>query len=146
MRWNIFAIGKPKLDFARLGIEEYVARLRPFAPVQLHWLKASTQAGESLALVERSKSMFRIVLDERGEEVTSRALAKKVSDIEMRGRRDIALLVGGANGHNDSVRESAGWLWSLSRLTMQHELALVVASEQLYRAYTIKGGLPYHRD
>ena len=146
MRWNIFAIGKPRLDFARLGIEEYVARLRPFAPVQLHWLKASTQAGESLALVERSKGMLRIVLDERGEEVTSRALAKKISDLEMRGKRDIALLIGGADGHNDSVREAAGWLWSLSTLTLQHELALVVATEQLYRAYAIKGGLPYHRD
>ena len=146
MRWNIFAIGKPRLDFARLGIEEYVTRLRPFAPVQLHWLKATTQAGESLALVERSKGMLRIVLDERGEEVTSRALAKKISDIEMRGKRDIALLIGGADGHNDSVREAAGWLWSLSKLTLQHELALVVATEQLYRAYTIKGGLPYHRD
>ena len=146
MRWNIFAIGKPRLDFARLGIEEYVARLRPFAPVQLHWLKATTQAGESLALVERSKGMLRIVLDERGEEVTSRALAKKISDIEMRGKRDIALLIGGADGHNDSVREAAGWMWSLSKLTLQHELALVVATEQLYRAYTIKAGLPYHRD
>ena len=146
MRWNIFAIGKPRLDFARLGIEEYVARLRPFAPVQLHWLKATTQAGESLALVERSKGMLRIVLDERGEEVDSRALAKKISDIEMRGKRDIALLIGGADGHNDSVREAAGWLWSLSKLTLQHELALVVATEQLYRAYTIKAGLPYHRD
>ena len=146
MRWNIFAIGKPRLDFARLGIEEYVARLRPFAPVQLHYLKASTQPGESLALLERSRGMLRIVLDERGEEVSSRALAKKISDIEMRGKRDIALLIGGADGHNDSVREAAGWMWSLSKLTLQHELALVVATEQLYRAYTIKGGLPYHRD
>ena len=146
MRWNIFAIGKPRLDFARIGIEEYAARMRPFAPVQMNYLKSSTQAGESLALVERSKGMLRIVLDERGEEVTSRALAKKISDIEMRGKRDIALLIGGADGHNDSVREAAGWLWSLSTLTLQHELALVVATEQLYRAYAIKGGLPYHRD
>ncbi len=146
MRWHIFAIGKPRLDFARLGIEEYVARLRPFAPVQMHWLKSTTQAGESLALVERSKGMLRIVLDERGEEVTSRALAKKISDLEMRGKRDIALLIGGADGHNDSVREAAAWMWSLSKLTLQHELALVVATEQLYRAYTIKAGLPYHRD
>ena len=146
MRWNIFAIGKPRLDFARIGIEEYAARMRPFAPVQMHWLKSTTQAGESLALVERSKGMLRIVLDERGEEVTSRALAKKISDLEMHGKRDLALLIGGADGHNDSVRETAGWMWSLSRLTLQHELALVVAMEQLYRAYTIKSGLPYHRD
>ena len=146
MRWQVFAIGKPKLDFAKLGIDEYTARMHQFAPVQMNYLKASTQAGESLALVERSKGMFRIVLDERGEEVTSRALAKKISELEMHGKRDIAIVVGGADGHTDEVRQSAGWLWSLSKLTLQHELALVLAMEQLYRAYTIKGGLPYHRD
>ena len=146
MRWQVFAIGKPRLDFAKLGVEEYASRMRPFAPVQMNWLKVTTQAGESLALVERSKGMFRIVLDERGEEVTSRALAKKISAMEMHGKRDIAILIGGADGHTDAVRESAGWLWSLSKLTLQHELALVVAMEQLYRAYTIKSGLPYHRD
>ena len=146
MRWQVFAIGKPRLDFARLGIEEYTARMRPFAPVKMNFLKATTQAGESLALVERSKGMLRIVLDERGEEVTSRALAKKISDLEMHGKRDIAILVGGADGHTGQVRESAGWLWSLSKLTLQHELALLFAMEQLYRAYTIKSGLPYHRD
>lgn len=146
MRWQVFAIGKPRLDFAKLGVEEYAARMRPFAPVQMNWLKATTQAGESLALVERSKGMFRIVLDERGDTVTSRALAKKISEMEMHGKRDIAILVGGADGHTDEVRQSAGWMWSLSKLTLQHELALVVAMEQLYRAYTIKSGLPYHRD
>ena len=146
MRWQVFAIGKPRLEFARLGIDEYAARMRPFAPLQLNYLKSTTQAGESLALVERSKGMLRVVLDERGEEVTSRALAKKISDLEMHGKRDIAILVGGADGHNDQVRESAGWLWSLSKLTLQHEIALVLAMEQLYRAYTIKSGLPYHRD
>ena len=146
MRWQVFAIGKPKLDFAKLGIEEYAARMHQFAPVQMNYLKATMQAGESLALVERSKGMFRIVLDERGEEVTSRALAKKISDLEMHGKRDIAIVVGGADGHTNEVRQSAGWLWSLSKLTLQHELALVLAMEQIYRAYTIKNGLPYHRD
>ena len=146
MRWQVFAIGKPRLDFARIGIDEYAARMRPFAPVRMNYLKASTQAGESLALLERSKGMLRIVLDERGEEVTSRALAKKISDLEMHGKRDIAILIGGADGHTGEVRQAAGWLWSLSKLTLQHELALVVAMEQLYRAYTIKSGLPYHRD
>ena len=146
MRWQVFAIGKPKLDFAKLGIEEYTARMHQFAPVQMNYLKATTQSGGSLALVERSKGMFRIVLDECGEQVTSRALAKKISDFEMHGKRDIAIVVGGADGHTEEVRQSAGWLWSLSKLTLQHELALVLAMEQLYRAYTIKSGLPYHRD
>jgi 23S rRNA (pseudouridine1915-N3)-methyltransferase len=146
MRWHIFAIGKPKLEFARLGLEDYASRVKPFAPIELHYLKGSTAAGESQALLERSKAMFRIVLDERGEHVSSRGLAKKVTGWEIHGPRDFALLIGGANGHTEELRQAAAWTWSLSKLTLQHELALVVAMEQLYRAYTIKAGLPYHRD
>jgi 23S rRNA (pseudouridine1915-N3)-methyltransferase len=146
MRWHIFVIGKPKLDFARLGVEEYLGRLKPFAPAEIVYLKSTVQAGESLALLERSKAMFRVVLDERGEHLGSRALAKRIGDWELHSKRDLALLIGGADGHTDDVRQAAGWTWSLSKLTLQHELALVVALEQLYRAYTIKSGLPYHRD
>lgn len=146
MRWHIFAIGKPKLSYARAGIEEYAARLKPFVPVTVEYLKSSTVPGESLALLERSRGMFRVVLDERGEAITSRALAKKLGEWKVRGPRDFALLVGGADGHSDDLRQAAAWKWSLSPLTLQHELALVVALEQLYRACTIQAGLPYHRD
>ena len=146
MRWHIFAIGKPKLSFARLGIDEYAARLKPFVATSIDYLRASARGGESLALLERSKGMFRVVLDERGDHIQSRDLAKKLEGWEMQGPRDLALLVGGADGHTDELRQAAGWTWSLSKLTLQHELALVVALEQLYRAYTIKAGLPYHRD
>jgi 23S rRNA (pseudouridine1915-N3)-methyltransferase len=147
MRWHIFAIGKPKLDFARLGIEDYAARLKPFVPVKIEYLKShATRDLESLGLLLRSKGMMRVVLDERGNHVDSRALAGKITEWEMHGPRDVALLIGGADGHEENVRQAAGWTWSLSKLTLQHELALVVALEQLYRAYTIKAGLPYHRD
>ena len=145
MRWHVFAIGKPKLDFARLGIEEYSDRLKPFVPVDINYVKPA-QSDESLTLLERSKGMFRVVLDERGENLGSRALAKRISEWELHSKRDLALMIGGADGHSDELRQAAGWVWSLSKLTFQHELALVVALEQLYRAYTIKAGLPYHRD
>ena len=146
MHWRILAIGKPKLSFARSGIEEYAGRLQPFAPVQIDYLKASRREEESAALSEKSEGMLRIILDERGAEVTSRALAEKISGWEQNRTKGIALLVGGADGHTPELRKSADWLWSLSRLTLQHELALVVMLEQLYRAYTIKAGLPYHRE
>jgi len=145
MRWHIFAVGKPKLEYARLGVEEYLPRLKPFAPVEISYLKSSTTPGESLAMLERSKGMFRVVLDERGEQVTSAVLARKLALWELHGPRDFALLVGGADGHTDDLRQAAGWSWSLSQLTLQHELALVVGLEQLYRAYSIKAALPYHR-
>ncbi len=146
MRWHLFVIGKPKLDFAKMGVEEYMARMKPFAVVKIEYIKAGTRESESLALLERSKGMFRVALDERGAEIGSRALAGRISDWEMDSKRDIALLIGGADGHTAEVRQAAGWVWSLSQLTIQHELALVLFLEQLYRAYTIKAGMPYHRD
>jgi 23S rRNA (pseudouridine1915-N3)-methyltransferase len=146
MRWHLFVIGKPKLDFAKLGVEEYAARLRPFVSVKIEYIKAVSREAESLALLERSKGMFRVVLDERGAQIGSRALAQRISEWEMHAKRDIALLIGGADGHTAEVRQAAGWVWSLSQLTLQHELALVLFLEQLYRAYTIKAGMPYHRD
>lgn len=146
MNWNLFAIGKPKLAFAREGVEEYAKRLRPFAPVTLDYLKASTREAESALLHQRSEGMLRIVLDERGEEPTSRELARKIATWEQESVKSVAILIGGADGHTPALRQSAGWTWSLSRLTLQHELALVVLYEQIYRAYTIKAGMPYHRD
>jgi 23S rRNA (pseudouridine1915-N3)-methyltransferase len=146
MRLHLFVIGKPKLSFAKLGVEEYAVRLKPFVPIKMEHLKAASREEESNVLLERSKGMFRVVLDERGAEVSSRALAQKISDWEMHAKRDIALLIGGADGHTDEVRRAAGWVWSLSQLTLQHEFALVLVLEQIYRAYTIKGGMPYHRD
>lgn len=146
MRWHIFAVGKPKLEFARLGAEEYAARIKPFALIELHYVKAQGQAEESQVLLERSKGMYRIVLDERGEHVDSRTLARKLSTLETSGKRDMAVLIGGADGHSEEVRQAAIWCWSLSKLTLQHECALVIGLEQIYRAHTIKAGLPYHRD
>ena len=146
MNWHLFAIGKPKLGFARAGVEEYAGRLRGFAPVTLEYLKASTREAESALLLARSEGMFRIVLDERGEEPISRAFAGKIAAWEQESVKSVAILIGGADGHTDALRRAAGWTWALSKLTLQHELALVVLYEQLYRAYTIKAGLPYHRE
>lgn len=146
LNWHLFAIGKPKLAFAQAGVDEYVARLRPFAAVRVDFVKPAARESESDALLRRSAGMFRVALDERGAEISSRQLAGKISAWEMRGVKSIALLIGGADGHSDALKDAADWMWSLSKLTLQHELALVVLLEQIYRAFTIKAGLPYHRD
>lgn len=146
MNWRILAIGKPKLAYAKAGIEEYAKRLRPFADVTLEYLKGGVREAESRLLLERSEGMFRIVMDERGEGIGSRALAAKVTTLELARVKTVALLIGGADGHSPEVRTAADWQWSLSALTLQHELALVVVMEQIYRAYSIKLGMPYQRD
>jgi 23S rRNA (pseudouridine1915-N3)-methyltransferase len=144
MRLHILTVGKPKLAYARAGVEEYAERLG--ANVRLEILKASTREEESAALLERSAGLWRVVLDERGDQVTSRELAAKLSRGEMDRTKGVAFLIGGADGHTDDLRRRADWRWSLGKLTLQHELALVVLLEQLYRAKTIQAGSPYHRD
>jgi len=147
MNWHVFAIGKPRLGFARDGIEEYAKRLRPLAGVTIEYLKsASGEEKESAALLRRSEGMYRVALDERGEQLSSRELAGRVGQWEQERVKSVALLIGGADGHGVELRARADWLWSLGRLTFQHELALVIVLEQLYRAYAIKAGLPYHRE
>ena len=139
-------IGKPRLEFARVGVEHYAKRLRPLILVEVHYLKSGRVAEESRILEERSKGMKRIVLDERGEQVTSRGWAQKITDWELGGTRDVAFLIGGADGHSEGLRAVADWRWSLSGLTLQHEMALVLTLEQIYRSWTLKTGHPYHRD
>ncbi len=87
-----------------------------------------------------------MVFDERGELLTTRKLAEVVTDLEMDGAiKSVALIIGGAEGHGDAIRQAADRMISFGRLTLQHELALVAAAEQVYRIYTLKRGEPYHR-
>lgn len=146
MRWRIVAVGKPRLAYARDGIEEYLSRLRNFGSVEVETVKASTQDKEGKALLEKSEGCFRLVMDERGRMFTSRAFSAELEKIELHPKKPCALIVGGADGLIPAVREKADLVWSLTTGTLQHELALVVALEQIYRACTIKAGLPYHRD
>ncbi len=144
MIWKIIAIGEPALDFARLGIQEYLQRLKGFGKIETAFVRAGPRAHQKV--LELSEAHFRIVLDERGKLFTSRDLAAAIQNWENRSISRCALLVGGADGWDEPVRARADLLWSLSPLTLQHEMALLLAMEQLYRAATIKAGLPYHRD
>jgi 23S rRNA (pseudouridine1915-N3)-methyltransferase len=146
LRWCIVAVGKSRLAYARAGISEYLARLRCFCSVDTAYIKPSDPLREGNQLLSRSEGCFRLILDERGKGFTSRALAEEIRKIEGNPRKTCARVVGGADGLSERVRDSADLVWSLSPLTLQHELALVVALEQIYRAHTILTGIPYHRD
>jgi 23S rRNA (pseudouridine1915-N3)-methyltransferase len=145
MKWLLFTVGKPALPYAKAGRDEYLERLTKFVPVEQVTIKATDRVRESADLLARSEGCFRIVLHERGTALTSRALAAKVDEWRLNSRR-VAVILGGADGHDKPLLDAADFLWSLGPLTLQHELALVVALEQLYRAHTILTGHPYHRD
>jgi 23S rRNA (pseudouridine1915-N3)-methyltransferase len=144
--WKILAVGKPKLSFAAAGIEEYTRRIHRFAKINQRFIRPSTPECESAILLKESEGSWRVVLDEHGTQLTSRKFATFIERWEFQGVRKISLIVGGASGHGPDILRSADLLLCLSDMTLQHELALLFALEQIYRAYTILNKLPYHRE
>ena len=146
MKWQIAAIGKPSLRYAKDGVAEYQKRLRRYARVSLDFdSKDAGKEGNSQRLLELSEGSVRLVLDERGEKWTTTERVKHVERWQMDGVKRVSLLIGGADGHTEELRRSADHVIALSGLTLQHELALVVLLEQIYRVHTVMRGEPYHR-
>ena len=146
MKWQIFSIGKPSLSYAKQGIAEYQKRLRRYSPVEISHGKEAGKEKNSQHLLNASEGYLRIALDERGDLLTTREIADQVSDWQMDGVKKVGLIIGGADGHSEELRAQADHVWSLSKMTLQHELALVVLLEQIYRVHTLLKGEPYHRD
>jgi 23S rRNA (pseudouridine1915-N3)-methyltransferase len=147
MRIRIIVAGKPALAYAKAGVDEYVKRLSRFSSHELVTVKAGGRDEVSGRLLERSQDCYRIALDERGESLGTREFSSKLEMLAARGDvKTVAFLIGAADGHNDALRASCDLLLSLSPFTLQHELALLVLLEQLYRAASLQSGSPYHRD
>ncbi|UCH26083.1 MAG: 23S rRNA (pseudouridine(1915)-N(3))-methyltransferase RlmH [Trueperaceae bacterium] len=150
MRYRLIAIGQLKRGFYAEACRHYQKRLQALAKLELLELKEGkgsaqeVQASESRALL-RAANGYLIALDERGWQGGSRELAARIGALENRGVSQICLLVGGAEGHHPTLLSEVDERWSLSELTLPHELARLVLLEQLYRAETIRAGHPYHR-
>ncbi len=146
MNIRIFAAGKPALQYAKSGIEEYLKRLKRSAKVELTYVKAGSSEKVSADLLSRTEGSFRIALDERGDQWTTADFVRRVNAWEVEpGLKSVSFLIGASDGHTEELRKRADETWALSSLTLQHELALVVLLEQVYRAFSIKRGEPYHR-
>lgn len=107
----------------------------------------SLQAMESegqLILAKLNTGEQVVLLDERGEQMSSKNLAARLSTWQSDGR-DLCFIIGGPDGVSESVRQRADQKWSLSDLTLPHGLARVLLCEQLYRAWSLQNGHPYHR-
>lgn len=85
-----------------------------------------------------------VLLDEHGKQLSSKSLAAKLTDWQSDGR-DLCFIIGGPDGVSDAVRQRADMMWSLSQLTLPHGMARALLSEQLYRAWSLQSGHPYHR-
>ena len=145
MKHQVIVAGKPALSYAKDGTAEYLKRLRRYGTYELKHIKDGSSEDVSQRLREASEGTLRIVMDERGENLTTDALTAKIKQWEMRGVKRASYLIGASDGHTPQLRNEADLIWALSPLTLQHELALVVLLEQLYRVATIQRGEPYHR-
>jgi 23S rRNA (pseudouridine1915-N3)-methyltransferase len=140
VRVSILAVGRLKEDYFRAAEAEYARRLRP------HCRLAIDEVKDEAALVRAiPDGALVIVLDQRGDLVTSEDLAALIGREEQHGGgRALAFAIGGPDGHSDSLRRRAGRAIAFGRITMAHRLVRVVLLEQLYRGFAILRGHPYH--
>lgn len=138
------------------GVSSYVARLPRHLNMQFRELASPARnkslpaaqliATEGQALIAAlDDSAHIIALDERGREMSSRQLATEM-EVWLQRFPKINFLIGGASGLSAECRQRADFTWSLSQLTLPHALVRVVLAEQIYRAWTLLQGHPYHRD
>ena len=154
----IVAVGHRMPAWVDAGFEEYARRMPRETPLRLLEVKAEPRAEQESGDVGRiteaegrriaaavPKNALKVVLDERGKAFSTRDLAARLESWQMDGR-DVAFIVGGADGLAAAVKRDADVMWSLSALTLPHGLVRVMLAEQLYRASTILKNHPYHRE
>jgi len=155
MRLQLLAIGQRMPEWVATGFAEYAGRMpRDIAltlqalpnPARSRAMDTSTLRrveGQALLAAVPGQALV-VALDEGGDVVDTRAMARRLARWQQSGR-DVALVIGGAAGLDDAVRERADWVWSLSPLTFPHMLVRVLVAEQLYRAWSLLNNHPYHR-
>ena len=139
MRYRVVAVGRIRDAALRAACDDYLDRLRHYTRVEEGEVKDEARI---LGAVPDGSRL--VALSRSGASCTSAELAAWTSRWEQDGR-DVTFAIGGAEGLPDLVLRAAELVWSLSHLTFPHELARVILYEQLYRAYTIRRGEPYHR-
>jgi 23S rRNA (pseudouridine1915-N3)-methyltransferase len=153
VKLRLLAIGKDRSGLYAPAVEEYAGRLSRYVKFELVELpEARKHAGTPQAKEEEAATILAklgrgervVALDERGKEWTSVELARRVGGW-VEGGRDVALVIGGSDGLAPVLLDRAEEKLALSRLTLAHRLARLVLVEQLYRAFTILRGEPYHK-
>ena len=148
MKLRLLVVGKGAKDLSAFEAR-FLERLQPFAPCQVIELPegrgkqiSQRKQQEANEILKRAKQGF-ILFDERGRSLASTQWRDHLAGFAGNSEQDF--VIGGANGVSDAVRNKAGACWSLSRLTLPHQLARVLVLEQLYRAISMIQGHPYHR-
>lgn len=157
MKITLLTVGKTDKDWVKQGMDIYVSRLKhyiPFSVVEIPELKnvsalnkdqIKTREGE-LILKNIRPTDDVILLDERGKQYTSVELAKVIQDKISYTGKDMVYVIGGAYGFSETVYQRANSKISLSKMTFSHQMVRAIFVEQIYRAFTIMKGEPYHHE
>jgi 23S rRNA (pseudouridine1915-N3)-methyltransferase len=155
MKLVIVAVGQRVPDWAQTAWDDYAKRFPPELKVELKAVKTEPRASktlDTLLAAERErieaaipKGARIVALDERGTNLTTKALAERLKGWQL-GGDDVALIIGGPDGLQPEFRQAAHERVRLSDLTLPHAMARVLLIEQLYRAWSVNAGHPYHRE
>lgn len=156
MKFLVVSVGNRMPDWVAAGYAEYAKRMPREARIELAEIKPESRtAGKTAEQIKEAEAQrilaalpsdcLRIALDERGAAWTTRQLADRMAQWMQEGR-DVAFIIGGADGLHDTVKRTAPQLLALSALTLPHAMVRVLLAEQLYRAHSLLHNHPYHRE
>jgi 23S rRNA (pseudouridine1915-N3)-methyltransferase len=142
MKLHIITVGQPKLRYAQAGWEEYWNRLKHYH--QLRVTHITDKQNDAEHLLAAAGPAYKIALVIEGQQLSSPELAQLLDKRALDGR-EVCFIIGGPDGLPAAVIATADYTLSFGKLTLPHDLAMVVLLEALYRASTISAGQPYHR-
>jgi len=157
MKITLLTVGKTDRDWVRQGLDIYVSRLKHYIPFILNEIpelkNVSALSREQIKVKEGEMVLKNIrptddviLLDERGKEYTSVQMAGILQEKINHAGKDMVFVIGGAYGFSDAVYARANSRISLSKMTFSHQMVRTIFAEQLYRAFTIIKGEPYHHE
>ena len=155
MKLRFVWVGKTRNASVKELIRQYLERVNKFGRVEIVELRDRAEVGsESRAIIDKegkdilsrtAEDSFVVALDERGQQLDSRALARLIEKHRASGTKQVTFVLGGHLGLSDEVRGRADFVLGLSRMTFTHEMARALLLEQVYRAFTIIHDLPYQK-
>lgn len=156
MKISLLSLGHKMPDWVNVAFQTYNDRLPNHLKINLVELNpVSRQKGLSVDQIKSQEAEvirkhlksgdLNIALDERGHAISTRRVASQLSDWQMQGQ-DVNIIIGGADGLDNSILQAAHQTWSLSKLVFPHQLVRVIMAEQLYRAFSLLNNHPYHRE
>lgn len=157
MKITLLTVGKTDKDWVKQGIDIYASRMKhyfPFSIVEIPELKNASSLSQDQIKTKEGELILKnvkpaddvILLDEHGREFSSVEFAKALQDKISYTGKDIVFVIGGAYGFAEAVRQRCNSKISLSRMTFSHQMVRAIFVEQLYRAFTIMKGEPYHHE